>query len=208
MFIRLIIMPPSPDQFSTRELSGETWRDFERLFWKQGSVGDGWWCWCTFHHVSSFSTPEHQQPRTRAERAQRNHQKKEELVMSGCAHGILVYSNAEPVGWCQYGPREELPRVDNTIRYRKLALENDSEKLWRITCFVADSKYRRRGVASAGLKGALAAIKRRGGGVVEAYPVSKTDQGANYHCGRLSQCSRRPGLELLLLSRKVEPAPS
>ena len=156
----------------------------------------------------SFSTPEHQQPRTRAERAQRNHQKKEELVMSGCAHGILVYSNAEPVGWCQYGPREELPRVDNTIRYRKLALENDSEKLWRITCFVADSKYRRRGVASAGLKGALAAIKRRGGGVVEAYPVSKTDQGANYHCGRLSQCSRRPGLELLLLSRKVEPAPS
>src|SRR5207253_6206471 len=100
------------DEYSTKELSKRTWPDFEKLFLKQGVVGDGWWCWCTHHHVSSYSLPENQQPRTRAERAVRNHRQKAELVENGCAHGILVYAKGEPIGWCQYGPREELPRSE------------------------------------------------------------------------------------------------
>lgn len=167
-------------EFSTRELSKRTWHDFERLFLKKGMVGDGWWCWCTHHHISSYSLPENQQPRTRAERTAKNHEKKRRLVETGCAHGILVYSKGEPVGWCQFGSREELPRVDHSPNYRKLSLGNDTERLWRITCFVADERYRRRGVANTGLKAALEAIKKKGGGLVEAYPVSKTDQGSNY----------------------------
>ena len=150
-------------------------------------VGDGWWCWCTYHHASSYLLPENQQPRTRAERAVRNHRQKKELVVKRCAHGVLVYSEKEPVGWCQYGPREELPRMDNTQNYRKLALEGSKNRLWRITCFVVDKEYRRRGVASVALKAALEAIKKKGGGLVEAYPVSKTDQGSNYvYCGTVS----------------------
>jgi ribosomal protein S18 acetylase RimI-like enzyme len=168
--------------YSTKELSGTTWADFERLFVKQGVVGDGWWCWCTHHHVSSYSLPENKQPRTRAERAVRNRRHKAELVMNGRAHGILVYSKGEAVGWCQYGPGEELPRVDNTIKYRKLALEGGKDQLWRITCFVVDERYRHKGVASAALRAALEAIRKKGGGVVEAYPVSQSDQGSNYLC--------------------------
>ena len=114
--------------------------------------------------------------------------KKKKLVTTSCAHGILVFAKDEPVGWCQLGPREELPRMDNTTKYRKLALaENDSERLWRVTCFVVDREYRRRGVASFALRAALEAIKKKGGGIVEAYPVRKTDQGANYiYCGTVS----------------------
>ncbi len=34
---------------------------------------------------------------------------------------------------------------------------------------------------------ALESIKKKGGGLVEAYPVSKTDQGSNYiYCGEVS----------------------
>ena len=56
--------------------------------------------------------------------------------------------------------------------------------MWRITCFVVDKQHRRRGVASVALKAALEAIRKKGGGLVEAYPVSKTDQGSNYmYCG-------------------------
>ena len=136
------------------------------------------------HHVSSYSLPENQQPQTRAERAVRNHRQKAGLVERGCAHGILVYSKEEPIGWCQYGPREELPRVDHTQKYRGLAPEDGKEKLWRITCFVVDKQHRQRGVASVALKAALEAIRKKGGGLVEAYPVSKTDQGSNYtYCG-------------------------
>ncbi len=166
-------------EYSAKELSERTWADFEKLFLNQGVVGDGWWCWC-MHHQRSRSVPLKEEPRTRAGWAVRNRREKRELVEKGCAHGILVYADEEPVGWCQYGPREELPRVDSSPRYLRLALENGGERMWRITCFVVDKRYRRRGVASAGLRAALEAIRRKGGGLVEAYPVSKTDQGSTY----------------------------
>lgn len=178
------------DEYSAKELSKETWPDFEKLFKKPG-VGDGWWCWCMHHHVQSYSLPENRVPRTRAERAMKNRREKRELVNKGRSHGILVYAKGEPVGWCQYGPREELPRVDNTIKYRKLALGDGKDRLWRITCFVVDKNHRRRGVASIALRAALEAIRKKGGGLVEAYPVSKTDQGSNYmYSGRVTMFER------------------
>src|SRR5438046_9895775 len=115
-----------PAEYSTKELSKRTWSDFEKLFLKQGVVGDGWWCWCMHHHVSSYSMPENQQPRTRAQRAVGNRRRKAELVKQGRAHGILVYADGEPVGWCQYGPREERQRTDNSRKYRKLARQSSS----------------------------------------------------------------------------------
>jgi len=143
-----------PAEYSTKELSKRTWPDFERLFLKQGVVGGGWWCWCMYHQRPRFSS-EFREPRTRAERAVRYRREKRELVEKGCAHGILVYAKGEPAGWCQFGPREELPRIDNSPKYRRLALEDETDRLWRITCFVVDKQYRRRGVAGAALKGAL-----------------------------------------------------
>jgi hypothetical protein len=95
----------------------------------------------------------------------RNRWQKRALVEQGCAHGILVYANGEPVGWCQYGPREELPRIDNARAYQGLAPQG-TEKLWRITCFAVLKRYRKRGAA-------LEAIRRRGGGLVEAYAITR-----------------------------------
>lgn len=107
----------------------------------------------------------------RAERSVRNRRDKRALVEKGLAHGILVYADGEPVGWCQYGPQDELPRIDTSRKYRELAPKDGTERLWRITCFAVDTKYRRCGVASVGLKAALVSIKKRGGGLVEAYPI-------------------------------------
>ena len=46
-------------------------------------------------------------------------------------------------------------------------------------------------MASLALKAALEAIRQKGGGVVEAYPVKKTDQGANYvYSGTVSMFER------------------
>jgi ribosomal protein S18 acetylase RimI-like enzyme len=106
----------------------------------------------------------------------RNRREKRDLVAHGRAHGILVYANDEPVGWCQYGPRQELPRIDSSRNYRALALEHGPINLWRITCFVVDRKHRRRGVASLALQAALESIKKKGGGLVEAYPLINWDR--------------------------------
>jgi GNAT superfamily N-acetyltransferase len=122
--------------------------------------------------------PKEKRLHTRAGRGVRNCREKRDLVARGSSHGILVYAQGEPVGWCQYGPKEELPRIDNSRKYRALAIESGTERLWRITCFVVDKKYRRRGVASTALKAALQAIKKKGGGLVEAYPISRWESYA------------------------------
>ena len=109
---------------------------------------------------------------TAAQRVARNRRDKKDLVGKKLSHGVLVYSNGEPVGWCQYGPRAELPRVDPGRRYRQLSLKGD-RKLWRITCFWVDRKYRHRGVATLALKAALDSIRKKGGGLVEAYPAKR-----------------------------------
>lgn len=166
-------------KYTSKELSTKTWPDLARLFEKP-EIGDAWWCWCTFHQLSSSSRSEDKPARTRAERAVKNRRDKENLVKTDRAHGVIVYANREPVGWCQYGPREELSRIDHSRSYRNLALLDRPRKLWRITCFVVDRNYRRRGVASTALNATLESIRKKGGGLVEAIPVSKTNQGPGY----------------------------
>src|SRR5579863_2757988 len=145
--------------YATKELSAKTWRDFERLF----SQGNGWdFCQC-MHFQRPCSLPQSEWLPTRRERGVRNRRQKKKLVEQGGAHGILVYAYGEPVGWCQYGPREELPRIDNSRKYKELAPKASAEKLWRITCFAVLKKHRKYGVANAALDAALESIKRKGG---------------------------------------------
>jgi GNAT superfamily N-acetyltransferase len=158
--------------YTTKELSARTWPDFEKPF----SQKNGWdFCWCMhFHRCRKSPGPDKLR---RAERSVRNRRDKKELVEHGRSHGILVYADGEPVGWCQYGPREELPRIDESRSYRELASAGGTKKLWRITCFVVDKKFRRRGIASAALRAALEAIRKKGGGLVEAYPITRFRPG-------------------------------
>lgn len=154
-------------EHKTKELSPVTGPDFEDL----SSRGNGWdHCFC-IHFQRACSIPKSQWLQTRAERAERNRPEKKTLVDEGRAHGMLVYANGEAVGWCQYGLAGELPRFDSNQNYRKLALEKHAGNLWRISYFVVDRRYRRRGIATVALKAALDSIKKKGGGLVEAYPV-------------------------------------
>ena len=110
--------------YTTKQLSPETWPDLEKLF----SQKNGWdLCWC-MHFYRPCRLPRNQWLPTRAERGVQNRRAKRELVEKGCAHGILVYANGEPVGWCQYGPKQELPRIDNSRKYQGLAPKG-AEKL-------------------------------------------------------------------------------
>lgn len=152
--------------YTTKELSPATWPDFEALF----SRGNGWdFCWCMHYHRCRPLPPT--EKLHRADRARANHPDKKKLVAEGRSHGILVYSNREPVGWCQYGRADELPRIDDDPNYRGLE-PADRARLWRIPCFVVDKRYRRSGIGTAALQAAVASIKAQGGGLVEAYPVA------------------------------------
>jgi len=147
--------------YTVRELGPRTSSDFETLAEQQGS------CWCIFY----------QRPKpigrglTGAEQRRINRKDKLAFVRTGRSHAILVYAGKTPVGWCQYGPADELPRIDAGRGYRKVGRPEGEEKLWRITCFFVDRKRRGQGVATIALKAALRSIEKRGGGIVEAFPV-------------------------------------
>ncbi len=172
------IMGTEVQGYSTKELTADTLPDFERLFETHPAPG-AFQCWCLYNHRSR-PLPESKKLHSRVKRAARNRQQRRELVENGCSHGILVYAKGKPVGWCQYGPKEELPRIDNNRGYRRLAAELGMNRLWRITCFVVDNRYRKRGVASAALKAALEVIRKEGGGHVEAYPITRWGAYAEY----------------------------
>ena len=111
---------------------------------------------------------------TREQATARNKRDKKALVGNGKSHAVLVYDRETLAGWCQYGPKDELPRIDAGRNYKKLGPLPHEQRLWRITCFYVDKNYRKKGVARTALKGAIESIKQQGGGIVEAYPVVST----------------------------------
>jgi GNAT superfamily N-acetyltransferase len=185
-------------------LSPETWSDFERLF----APGTGWaFCACMLYqrgcHLDKAEYPNREAMRVQ------NHVEKRALVNAGRAHGILVYDDDEPIGWCQYGPADELPLPGGGRMDRRIP-PLSADVRWRITCFVTAVRRRRRGVAATALRAALATIAGRGGGLVEAYPTV-TPRHPNWaHAGTISMFERegftivdRPDAPYVVVQRAV-----
>jgi GNAT superfamily N-acetyltransferase len=148
--------------FATKPLDANTWSDFEKLAGDHHGVWAG--CWCLGFHEEgrpNIHTPEQRRAL------------KEARVRDGRAHAALVFDDAHCVGWCQFGPTEELPR----IKHQKAYLEGlRTLPDWRITCFFVAGTHRHRGVAGVALVGALEEIARLGGGMVESYPEDTTSR--------------------------------
>lgn len=145
--------------FTTKELSSRTLPDFEKVAAKQGG------CWCVY-----YQRERPVKTKSSAEWSKVNLKDKRAFVAAGRSHSIIVYDGPTPIGWCQYGPHDELPRIDARRTYKQ-APKPGPGRLWRITCFFVDRRYRGRGVPRIALRAALASIRGRGGGVVEGYPV-------------------------------------
>ena len=144
---------------AVRPLDQSTWPAFAALVEGCGGYPTG--CWCMAFH------PEGVAKVGKASDAELNQQRKRDRVASGAAHAALVFDGDECVGWCQFGPPDELPRIKSAAAYRKeLSVLPD----WRITCFFVAKGHRRQGVSSEALSGALDLIAEAGGGVVEGYP--------------------------------------
>jgi GNAT superfamily N-acetyltransferase len=159
--------------FTTRPLSAETWDDFAALVEENNGVWGG--CWCMGFHPEGLGDGRSADDNRSAKRAH---------VEAGTVRQILVYSDGECVGWCQYGSPIELPNIKNRKTYDKELAEPPD---WRIGCIFTGTKYRGQGVARAAVAGVLEAIAASGGGLVEAYPEQvegRTPQrGAYFHTG-------------------------
>lgn len=95
-----------------------------------------------------------------------NREAKRLLTSQGKAHGTLVLCGRDPVGWCQFGPKEELPRID-----RKRGYKPTTPDAWRITCLYIAPGHRRAGLAAYAVRESVRAMRKTGVKAVEAYPV-------------------------------------
>lgn len=120
-------------------------------------MGGCWCCW--FHNVTMA------EKRACGGNDWRGYKKR--LVHEGKAHAALVFDGETAVGWCEYGTPDELPGIFHRKEYFEWV---DALPDYRLTCFFVDRRYRRNGVATAALDGALELIADAGGGVVETYP--------------------------------------
>ena len=186
--------------FIVKTLNENTWPDFARLVEKHNGVWGG--CWCMGFHEKGEGWNKS---------TALNREEKACRVREGRAHAALVFDGANAVGWCQFGPTDELPRIKHKREYLKeLTILPD----WRITCFFVDRDYRHKGVAFIALEGALNEIARLGGGVVESYPedvAGRSTSGSFLHNGTVSiferlefQRTRRLGKNHWVVTRVIE----
>ena len=132
------------------------WKDFERLFGEKGACGG---CWCMWWRLT----------RSEFERKKGagNKRAMKAIVKSGTVPGILAYAGKEPVGWCSVAPREDFSGLSRS----RILKPVDDQPVWSIVCFYIDRSYRRFGVSVELLHAAVEYVKRRGGAIVEGYPV-------------------------------------
>jgi GNAT superfamily N-acetyltransferase len=89
--------------------------------------------------------------------------------------GLIGYRGDVPVGWVSLGPRTDYLRLERSQVMKPV----DDQPVWSIICFVVPSAYRHEGVAHALLAGAINFARRRGVGILEAYPVDKGTRSAD-----------------------------
>ena len=187
--------------WTVKPLSADTWPAFEQLAAKHNGVWGG--CWCTWFHGNA----------NRLSKEESNQDYKERLTRSGQAHAALVFDGDQAIAWCQFGTPTELPRVHSKKLYQSLDIQPPE---YRITCFFVDTDYRKQGVATIAIQGALAMIASLGGGLVEAFPWNlekKKTSSSMLFVGTLDMFKKLGfetitplGGNLLLVRKNVPPA--
>ncbi len=132
------------------------WLDFEELFGPRGACGG---CWCMWFRLSRRQFDLH--------KGEGNRRAMHDIVFSCRVPGILAYHDATPVGWCSLAPREEFSRLERS----RILSPVDDRRVWSIVCLFVARRWRRHGVSTQLLAGAVDYVRDLGGTIVEGYPV-------------------------------------
>jgi GNAT superfamily N-acetyltransferase len=144
-------------KLETHELQPSLWPELEKLFGPNGACAG---CWCMWWRLEPSE-------RITIANGPRMKRRQRALVEAGVSRGVLAFVDGEPVGWCAYALRTELPKLK---RSKALACD-DAAGVWSIPCFFVKAGFRGRGISRALLRHALRSIRAAGGRIAEAYPV-------------------------------------
>lgn len=149
-------MIKSKQQFQFHPLTPERWGHLETLFGARGACGG---CWCMLWRLKRSEFEK--------QKGDTNKAAFKAVVDSGEAPGILAYANGNAIGWCAVAPRETYPALDRSRVLKRI----DDKPVWSIVCLFIAKEFRRKGVSVELLKAAAKYVRKRGGRLVEGYPV-------------------------------------
>ena len=89
------------------------------------------------------------------------------IVASGEVPGILAYHKDATIGGCAVAPREYYPALERSRVLKSV----DDQLVWSVVCFFVSRKFRRQGMTSRLLNASVDYIRKRGGRIIEGYPV-------------------------------------
>jgi GNAT superfamily N-acetyltransferase len=171
-----------------RPLTPNLWPELEDLFGELGACNG---CWCMYWRIGSAY---HKRPRARNKAAFH------EVVRNGPPPGLLAFDGNLAVGWCQLTPRDALPWLDRAWRLKRV----DDLPVWSLSCFYIRKNYRKRGVTSALIAGALNIAKSAGAPALEAYPLDANLTPSSSSTGFASTFTRA-GFKII--ARRTPPRP-
>lgn len=174
-----------------RPLTPSRWKDLEALFGERGACGG---CWCMFWRLprSVFDK----------QKGRGNRQAFRKLVQKGEPPGLIAYEGPTPVGWCAVAPRADYPALARS----RILQPVDGEPVWPVSCLFVARPYRKRGVSTRLLEAAADYARRRGGRIVEGYPVEPRGKVADaFVWTGLASAFRRAGFKEVARRSKTRP---
>ncbi len=148
-------------------------------------------CWCMYWRVGADY-------RKRASTT--NKAAFRQVVKHGPPPGLLAFDGDVAVGWCQLTPREQVPQLDRAWRLKRV----DDVPVWSLSCFYVRKGYRRRGITSALIAGAVKAAKRAGAPALEAYPLDRNLTPSSTSTG-ITSTFERAGFKTVLRRASSRP---
>jgi GNAT superfamily N-acetyltransferase len=101
-----------------------------------------------------------------------------DVVIEGPPPGLIAFDGDLAIGWCQLTPRAMLPWLDRS--WQRI----DDLPVWSISCLYIRKGYRRRGITSTLIHGAIETARRASVPALEAYPLdadlSPSSTGTGY----------------------------
>jgi GNAT superfamily N-acetyltransferase len=164
-------------EFRVYPATAERWPDLETLFGPNGASAG---CWCMWWRLTKS---DFKQLKGEGRKAMLR-----EMTCKGQTPGLLAYHNDRPVGWCSIGRRENYILLENSRFLKRI----DDQPVWSIVCFYVARAYRRKGVMSALLRGAVEYARGQGAKIIESYPADM--QSPKLTGKRLTHCGGYMGI--------------
>lgn len=143
-------------RFKFYPLTKENWKDFEKLFGKNGACAG---CWCMYWRTRRKDFV--------ALKGEGNKKAIKRIVNNGTVPGIIAYADDEPVGWCSVSPRSDFPVLANS----RILKPVDDKPVWSVVCFFIKKDFRKIGLSTELLQAASEYVKSKKGKIIEGYPI-------------------------------------